>query len=157
MATGQLHPRGELLGLCHFESVRMGTTVVTNALLERKGARSALFITKGLKYLLQIGNHIRPKIFDLTVARPDILYEKVVEVDERITMEAYTEDPASVKTEPSATADSDLVTVGRARRFEFFAGQISTLSSTLSTIHMGLRHKIDTRCGLCAFICGPGA
>ena len=62
----------------------MGTTVATNALLERKGERTALVVTKGFKELLRIGNQARPKIFDLTVARPSPLYEVVVEADERV-------------------------------------------------------------------------
>lgn len=98
LATGRPHPRGQLLELFHIESIRMGTTVATNALLERKGARSALLITKGFKDLLFIGNQSRPNIFDLTVARPEVLYEQVVEVEERVTMEDYTEDPTSSKT-----------------------------------------------------------
>lgn len=98
LATGRPHPRGQLLELFHIESIRMGTTVATNALLERKGARSALLITKGFKDLLFIGNQSRPNIFDLTVARPEVLYEQVVEVEERVTMEDYTEDPNSSKT-----------------------------------------------------------
>ncbi|KAF3034339.1 hypothetical protein E8E12_006210 [Didymella heteroderae] len=109
LATGKPHPRGQLLNLFHIESIRMGTTVATNALLERKGARSALLITKGFKDLLLIGNQSRPKIFDLSVARPEVLYEQVIEVDERITMEDYTEDPESAKTLTS-TATPELVT-----------------------------------------------
>lgn len=62
----------------------MGTTVATNALLERKGARSALIITKGFRDLLRIGNQARPKNFDLSAARPGVLSEDVVEVDERV-------------------------------------------------------------------------
>lgn len=109
LATGRPHPRGQLLELFHIESIRMGTTVATNALLERKGARSALLITKGFKDLLFIGNQSRPNIFDLTVARPEVLYEQVVEVAERVTMEDYTEDPESAKT-AVAPEDRDLVT-----------------------------------------------
>lgn len=113
LATGQPHPRGDLLDLFHIESIRMGTTVATNALLERKGARSALLITQGFKGLLQIGNQSRPSIFDLSVAKPDTLYERVVEVEERITMEDYTEDPLSIVTDASSSSSSsssDLVT-----------------------------------------------
>jgi 5-oxoprolinase (ATP-hydrolysing) len=102
LATGQPHPRGQLLDLYHVESIRMGTTVATNALLERKGERTALLITKGFRDLLAIGNQSRPDIFDLSIKRPEVLYEKVVEVDERITMEDYTEDPESRKTLPEA-------------------------------------------------------
>lgn len=93
IATGQCLPRGQLLDLSKIESLRMGTTVATNALLERKGAKSALLITKGFRDLLVIGNQSRPKIFDLSVSKPDVLSEKVVEIDERVTLEGYTENP----------------------------------------------------------------
>jgi 5-oxoprolinase (ATP-hydrolysing) len=62
----------------------MGTTVATNALLERKGARSVLFTTKGFRDLLKIGDQSRPAIFDLSMARPGVLPESVVEVNERV-------------------------------------------------------------------------
>ena len=73
------------------EYIRMGTTVATNALLERNGSRCALITTKGFRDLLKIGNQSRPKIFDLVINKPSLLYEKVVEVDERVclTQQAY--------------------------------------------------------------------
>jgi 5-oxoprolinase (ATP-hydrolysing) len=61
----------------------MGTTVATNALLERRGEPCALCITKGFKDLLVIGNQSRPDIFDLAIRVPDQLYTHVVEIDER--------------------------------------------------------------------------
>lgn len=70
----------------NIEWIRMGTTVATNALLERKGARSALVITKGFGDVLQIGNQDRPNLFDLQIKKPDLLYEKVIEVDERLRL-----------------------------------------------------------------------
>ncbi|KAL6404418.1 hydantoinase B/oxoprolinase [Ilyonectria robusta] len=109
LVTGQQLPRGQLLDLFHVESIRMGTTVATNALLERKGERVALVTTAGFRDLLAIGNQSRPNIFDLSISRPEVLFDRVVEVDERITMEDYTEDPESSKTIPSL-ADTDLVT-----------------------------------------------
>ncbi len=66
------------------DAVKMGTTVATNALLERKGERTVLFITKGMKDLLRIGYQNRPKLFDLNIELPELLYEDVVEVDERL-------------------------------------------------------------------------
>ncbi|KPM41755.1 Uncharacterized protein C11D3.15 [Neonectria ditissima] len=92
--TAESHPRGTALDLSRIEHIRMGTTVGTNALLERKGARSALLVTKGFQDLLKIGNQTRPNIFDLTAKRPSLLHEVTVEVDERITLEAYTENAA---------------------------------------------------------------
>lgn len=65
----------------------MGTTVATNALLERKGERTAFLITAGFKDILQIGNQSRPYMFDLTIRRPQPLYSDVFEVDERVVLE----------------------------------------------------------------------
>jgi 5-oxoprolinase (ATP-hydrolysing) len=64
-------------------SVKMGTTVATNALLERKGARTALVITQGFRDALRIGYQNRPDIFALQIVRPELLYERVVEAQER--------------------------------------------------------------------------
>lgn len=68
------------------EWIRMGTTVATNALLERKGERIAVCVTQGFRDLLQIGNQARPNIFDITVSRPSNLYEEIVEVEERVQL-----------------------------------------------------------------------
>ncbi|MGW6473822.1 hydantoinase B/oxoprolinase family protein [Streptomyces nigra] len=66
------------------EAVRMGTTVATNALLERKGERTLLVITRGFHDALRIAYQNRPHIFARRVDLPELLYERVVEVDERI-------------------------------------------------------------------------
>lgn len=68
------------------EWIRMGTTVATNALLERKGAPCALVISKGFADILQIGNQDRPHLFDLRVTKPELLYRDVIEVDERLRL-----------------------------------------------------------------------
>ncbi|MCA9435618.1 MAG: hydantoinase B/oxoprolinase family protein, partial [Candidatus Omnitrophica bacterium] len=65
--------------------VKMGTTVATNALLERKGRDHALLITKGFKDALEIGTQQRPKLFDLRIEKPTLLYSRVIEVEERIS------------------------------------------------------------------------
>ncbi|PGH17989.1 hypothetical protein AJ80_04610 [Polytolypa hystricis UAMH7299] len=102
-------PRGEPLDTSNIGSIRMGTTVATNALLERKGERMAMVVSKGFKDCLEIGNQSRPKIFDLAIRRPDVLYEKVIEVDERVTLEDYAEDPNrySTPTQPRGQTPSD--------------------------------------------------
>lgn len=106
-ASGQPIPRGTPLNLDQVESIRMGTTVATNALLERKGERTALIITKGFRDILAIGNQARPHIFDLSVRRMSKLYETVVEVDERVTIESFAEDPEpqpiDVSSDPALT------------------------------------------------------
>ena len=64
--------------------VKMGTTAATNALLERKGERTFLVTTKGFRDALKIGYQARPKIFARHIIKPEMLYERVVEVDERV-------------------------------------------------------------------------
>jgi len=66
------------------EAVKMGTTVATNALLERKGERTVLFITRGFRDALRIAYQNRPKIFARHIVLPELLYRKVVEIDERV-------------------------------------------------------------------------
>ncbi|XP_048338634.1 5-oxoprolinase [Sphaerodactylus townsendi] len=83
---GTPFPKDQPLDTSHVEWIRMGTTVATNALLERKGERLALLITKGFRDLLYVGTQARPKIFDLAVSVPEVLYEAVVEVDERVVL-----------------------------------------------------------------------
>ncbi len=65
------------------EAVKMGTTVATNALLERKGEPTVLFITRGFRDALRIAYQNRPRLFDRHIVLPELLYRKVVEVDER--------------------------------------------------------------------------
>ena len=67
------------------EVVKMGTTVATNALLERKGDRTLLVITEGFHDALRIAYQARPRLFDLNIVLPELLYETVVEVPERVT------------------------------------------------------------------------
>src|SRR5688572_32213978 len=62
----------------------MGTTVATNALLERKGERTVLFITRGFRDALRIAYQNRPRIFERHIVVPQMLYSKVVEVAERL-------------------------------------------------------------------------
>lgn len=97
-------PRGEALDTSQIESIRMGTTVATNALLERKGETIALVVTKGFRDCLIIGNQSRPKIFDLAIHKPDVLYSEVIEIDERVTLEDYAEDPTRRATKAEAKA-----------------------------------------------------
>ena len=66
------------------DAVKMGTTVATNALLERKGERTALVVTRGFRDALRIAYQNRPRLFDRHIVLPELLYSKVVEVDERI-------------------------------------------------------------------------
>jgi 5-oxoprolinase (ATP-hydrolysing) len=93
-------PKGSLLNLDQIESIRMGTTVATNALLERKGDRVAFLTTKGFRDILFIGNQTRPDLFDLSVRRLAQLYETVVEGASEVPSDGTVDessDPALVK------------------------------------------------------------
>jgi 5-oxoprolinase (ATP-hydrolysing) len=78
LAPGTPIPAGSI------QAVKMGTTVATNALLERKGERTLLVITRGFADALRIGYQNRPKLFVRRIDLPTLLYERVIEVDERI-------------------------------------------------------------------------
>lgn len=82
--TGNALDSNGLIIKSHIGTLKMGTTVATNALLERKGEKVVLVVNKGFKDILHIGNQARPKIFDLNIRKPSNLYEEVVEVDCRI-------------------------------------------------------------------------
>ncbi len=69
------------------EAVKMGTTVATNALLERKGERVVLAITRGFADQLRIAYQNRPKLFTRRIVLPELLYERVIEIDERLSAE----------------------------------------------------------------------
>src|SRR5436309_11800420 len=77
-------PSGATIPGESIEVVKMGTTVATNALLERKGERTVLFITRGFRDALRIAYQNRPRIFDRHIVLPEMLYSTVVEVGERM-------------------------------------------------------------------------
>lgn len=87
-----VHGIRHLLGLTAEEAIpagaiaaiKMGTTVATNALLERRGARTVFVTTRGFRDVLRIGYQNRPRLFDLDVRLPAPLYDQVIEVDERV-------------------------------------------------------------------------
>src|SRR3974377_1254539 len=78
LKAGEPIPRGRI------GAVKMGTTVATNALLERKGERTLLVVTRGFADALRIGYQHRPSAFVRRIALPSMLYETVIEVDERV-------------------------------------------------------------------------
>src|SRR5260370_28474682 len=75
---------GEPIPADRIGAVRLGTTVATNALLERKGEPTVLVITRGFADALRIGYQNRPQIFDRNIILPDLLYTRVIEAAERI-------------------------------------------------------------------------
>ncbi len=83
------------------DAVKMGTTVATNALLERKGERTLLIVNRGFADALRIGNQARPRLFDLAITLPSLLYERVAEIPGRIGADGTEVEPLD---EAAATA-----------------------------------------------------
>lgn len=86
-------PPGAVLPGNQITSVKMGTTVATNALLERKGERTVLVATAGFADALEIGTQARPDIFVMRVVKPQMLYERVIEARERVRADGMIETP----------------------------------------------------------------
>ncbi len=84
LAPGAPIPAGAI------DHVKMGTTVATNALLERRGERTLLVVNRGFHDLLRIGNQARPRLFDLEVVLPTLLYERAVELPGRVDVHGAT-------------------------------------------------------------------
>jgi 5-oxoprolinase (ATP-hydrolysing) len=76
---------GEPITAQRVACVKMGTTVATNALLERKGERTLLVITRGFRDALRIATQARPRLFDRHIVLPELLYERVIEAAERVS------------------------------------------------------------------------
>ena len=94
--------KGEAIPSSAIASVKMGTTVATNALLERKGEPTLLAVTKGLADVIEIGYQDRPDTFALKIEKPEVLYDSVIEIDERVLASGQIErslnrDAAAVK------------------------------------------------------------
>ncbi|MCQ4162505.1 hydantoinase B/oxoprolinase family protein [Roseomonas sp. GC11] len=85
------------------EAVKMGTTVATNALLERKGERVLLLVNRGFADALRIGNQARPRLFDLEIRLPELLHERAVEIGGRIAA-----DGTEIEALDEATARAEL-------------------------------------------------
>jgi 5-oxoprolinase (ATP-hydrolysing) len=94
LASGDAIPAGAI------RAVKMGTTVATNALLERRGERTLLVTTRGFRDALEIGYQARPKIFARNIQKPEQLYTEVLEVEERVLADGTVEaapDPENVR------------------------------------------------------------
>ncbi|KAL1847141.1 hypothetical protein Plec18167_001983 [Paecilomyces lecythidis] len=108
MVDGKTRPINEKIDGSRIASCRIGTTIATNALLEHKGEKFAFVTTKGFRDVCIIGDQTRPKIFALRIEKAKALHEKVIEVDERITIEDYDLNPLPMDKSAEIT-DPDLV------------------------------------------------
>ena len=141
---------GEAIPAGHVAAVKMGTTVATNALLERKGERTALFVTKGFRDALKIGYQARPKIFARHIIKPDMLYERVVEVDERVRADGTVErepDLAVVRTELNAIKSDGIKAVAiifmHAYRHADHERKVAALAREMGFSQVSVSHEVS--------------
>ena len=99
-------PPGKPLPGERIEAVKMGTTVATNALLERKGEPTCLFITRGFRDALRIGYQNRPRLFDRHIVLPELLYSAAWEIDERLGARGETVTPLDVEATRAALREA---------------------------------------------------
>src|ERR1700729_535739 len=141
---------GEGIPSQRIAAVKMGTTVATNALLERKGDRTLLLITRGFRDALRIGYQARPKIFAKHIIKPDMLYERVVEVDERVRADGTVEralDLAAVRSElERAKADginAVAVVLMHAYRYSAHEQQVAALAREAGFTQVSASHEVS--------------
>ena len=141
---------GEPIPLGRVGAVKMGTTVATNALLERKGERTLLLITKGFRDALKIGYQARPKIFARHIIKPDMLYERVAEVDERVRADGTVErapDLAAVRRDLDVATASGIAAVAivfmHAYRFPEHERQVAALAREMGFAQVSVSHEVS--------------
>lgn len=132
--TNENIPRGKPLDISRVSSIRMGTTLATNCALERNGEPCAFITTKGFKDAMVIGNQSRPGIFDLNIKRPEPLYHMVVEIDERVTLEDFSEDPINHKSVANEAEHTVLGTSGEVVRV-LKVPDVNEITDVLKDIH----------------------
>jgi len=132
------------------EAVKMGTTVATNALLERKGEHTALLITHGLKDALFIGYQTRPDIFAINIQRPELLYKNVVEVEERLSAHGDVITPLNLlkaKTDLQALFDGGTraiaIVLMHAYRFTQHEVALETIAKEIGFTQISVSHKVS--------------
>src|SRR5215208_4229802 len=142
--------RGEPIPPGRVGAVKMGTTVATNALLERKGDRTLLVTTKGFRDALRIGYQARPKIFAKQIVKPEMLFERVVEVDERVRADGTVEcepDLAAVRAELKAALSDGIKAVAivfmHAYRYPEHEQQVAALAREMGFPQVSVSHEVS--------------
>jgi 5-oxoprolinase (ATP-hydrolysing) len=131
-------------------AVKMGTTVATNALLERKGERTLLVTTRGFRDALKIGYQARPKIFARHIVKPDMLYERVVEVEERVRADGTVEakpDLATVRGELARAYADGIKSVAIAFMHSYHhpehERQVAALAREIGFLQVSASHEVS--------------
>jgi 5-oxoprolinase (ATP-hydrolysing) len=141
---------GEAIPVERVGAVKMGTTVATNALLERKGERTLLLVTRGFRDALKIGYQARPKIFARHIIKPDMLYERVVEVDERVRADGTVErepDLAAVRANLEKAKTDGIKAVAivfmHAYRFPEHERAVAALARDMDFAQVSVSHEVS--------------
>jgi 5-oxoprolinase (ATP-hydrolysing) len=131
-------------------AVKMGTTVATNALLERKGERTLLVTTKGFRDALKIGYQARPKIFAKHIIKPDVLFDHVIEIDERVRADGTVEQAPNlaIVLGQLAEAKSDginavAIVFMHAYRYPAHELQVARLAHELGFMQISVSHEVS--------------
>jgi len=131
-------------------SVKMGTTVATNALLERKGDPTLLVITRGFKDQLEIGTQARPDIFAKRIVKPEMLYARVTEADERVRADGTVETPidsrkleTELRQARAAGIDAVAIAFMHAYAFPEHEQQAAALARELGFGQVSVSHEVS--------------
>ena len=142
--------KGEAIPQGRVGAVKMGTTVATNALLERKGERTLLVTTKGFRDALRIGYQARPKIFAKQIIKPEMLFERVIEVDERVRADGTVEkapDLDAVRAELEAAKRDGIKAVAivfmHAYRYPEHEKKVAALAREMEFAQVSVSHEVS--------------
>jgi 5-oxoprolinase (ATP-hydrolysing) len=133
----------------------MGTTLATNALLERKGAPTLLVITRGFRDLLEIGTQARPELFALDIRKPEVLYRGVLEVDARTDAEGNAlerPDPERVRADLGDLKERGLRSIAVVLLHAYRSGEmeraIGRIAEEVGFEHVALSHEVAPEIGI---------
>jgi N-methylhydantoinase A/oxoprolinase/acetone carboxylase beta subunit len=142
--------KGQSIPSDKVSTVKMGTTVATNALLERKGERTALFITRGFRDALEIGYQARPHIFAKEIIKPELLYERVYEISERVQADGTLEqalDEAQARTEMQAAWDAGIRSIAivlmHAYAYPAHEQTLKTIAEDIGFPQISVSHEVS--------------
>ena len=137
--------------------LRIGTTLATNALLERRGRRTALAITRGFGDLLAIGTQARPDLFALDIQKPEALPERVIEIDARLDAQGRISsrpDVGALATELAALVAEGMqslaVVVIHSYLDPTLEAELGTIARAVGFEHVSLSHRVSPELGLLA-------
>ncbi len=142
--------KGEALPADQISAVKMGTTVATNALLERQGENTLLLINTGFADALRIGYQTRPDLFALDIKLPEMLYKKVIEVDERLNAQGKILTPLNiqkVQTDLQQAFDegyrSTAIVLMHGYRYTAHEKQIAQMAKAIGYTQISTSHKVS--------------